>query len=242
MRLVSLVLSGVLIAAPATVLAEGSPAPATPAASARAPASARALAALKLPSKAGEARAAGVAAHDVDDLLGAVASAEVDAAEALDALVVSEAAAREGAPLESLGAYVREQAHQGVRGGKLAAAIRGEKARRGADRAAAEHGSDHAAGEPGKRAERPTGEARREAASKRGGGEGDRAPRFDSSQSEAEIQAGIEQSQREAEERAAARAAKRSGGGDAKAPAKTEPAKGSSASEGGNKAAPKKGK
>lgn len=210
--------------------------------------SVRALSALRLLGMAATARQAGVENEEVDDMLQAVQSDEVEADEASNALEVGAQTRKEGADTQKLGSFVREQVRSGVRGKQLAAALAVEKDRRVREKASPRGPGDGPSGArseengngPGQRNTKPMhgdsdegqgkSSSRRDAEKRKSGGASpskadekpSSGPRFDASKSDAEIQAEIEASRREADQRAADRAARRSGG-DSKASTKAEP-------------------
>ena len=93
--------------------------------------SARILAASALPALAGEIRGAGVTQRDLAGVLALLGERRIPATDARRILDEEWRAAREHGPVPGLAGFVRGRLDEGLRGEALAAAIRGEHARRG---------------------------------------------------------------------------------------------------------------
>lgn len=91
----------------------------------------RVLAAAELPVSADEARREGAPDGVIRQVLAAMQSANVPAAEAREVLDEERAAMREHGPVDNFGAFVQAKLDAGLRGRELAAAIRAEHQRRG---------------------------------------------------------------------------------------------------------------
>ena len=92
---------------------------------------ARIVAASALPALADEIRAAGVPRRDLEGVLTLLGDRRIPATDARRILDEEWRAAREHGPVPGLAGFVRGRLDEGIRGEALAAAIRGEHARRG---------------------------------------------------------------------------------------------------------------
>jgi hypothetical protein len=113
----------IALAAPATTLAQGSPAE-----------SGDILAAIQLPSAAQTLRDRGIPAVEVSVAVAGARNNDMDAGQLTVIFRQTAATMAEHGPIENFGAFVQRQLRAGLRGRELAEAIRAEHARRGIGR------------------------------------------------------------------------------------------------------------